>query len=257
MNRMERILKERLEQGKHSMALYFPLGDPALGSDMNAANLYFQNGATILEMGLPYEDPCLDGATVKASMARALEKVTLEDCFASVKEIRKAYPDGILQFMSYHGNVEKYGVERFAEICHECDVDAVLVPDANPEQLHELDEALKKYDICHMRFAFYNHTPEMLEDIKQNARGYVFQQAVNGATGPQKTVDPKVRDNLKALKDYGITTPCFAGFGIDKPEQAAEVISMGADGFIVGSATLNHVLAGDAAQYIQSLATVL
>ena len=257
MNRMERVFRQNMENGRHSLVLYFPLGDPALGTDLEGAALYYENGADVLEMGLPYEDPVLDGATVRASMERALSKVTLEDCFASVKQLRKAYPDNVLQFMTYFGNVAKYGVERFAEICHECDVDAVLAPDATPEQLHALDEALGEYNIFNLRFANYTHTREMLMDLKANAKGYIFQQAVNGATGPQKTVDPQVRVNVKAIKEFGITTPCFAGFGIDKPEQAAEVCEMGADGIIVGSATLSHLLAGDAADYIKSLSDVM
>ncbi len=257
MNRMEKTFTENLANGKHSLVLYFPLGDSAFDSDLNWARRYYENGVDVLEMGLPYEDPALDGATVRASMERALARVTLEDCFASVKEIRKAFPDKVLQFMTYYGNIEKYGVERFAEICHECDVDAILTPDASLEQHAQLDAVLGKYNIFNLRFSYYNITDEALADLKANAKGYIFQQAVDGGTGARETVDPKVAENIRYLKDAGIKTPVFAGFGLNRPDQVQEVCGMGADGVIVGSAVLTHILNGTGEAYIKSLSEVM
>lgn len=257
MNRMVRRFAENKAKGRGSLVLYFPIGDTALDSDVAWAKRYFDNGCDVLEIGLPYENPALDGPSVSNSMARALSKVTLEDVFHSIQDIRRACPENVLQIMTYYGNVAKYGAERFAEICHACDVDGILTPDATQAQLHELDEALGKYDICNLRFSYYTLTDEMIGDLKQNARGYVFQQAVNGATGPQETVDPQVGVNLKRLREAGVTTPLFAGFGINHPEQAAQVIAMGAEGVIVGSATINRILQGDGEAYIKSLSQVM
>lgn len=257
MNRMEKVFNENMAKGKGSLVLYFGLGDPAMGSDLEGARKYVANGATVLEMGLPYEDPAMDGATVRGSMERALEKVNLEDCFASVKEIRREFPDQVLQFMTYYGNIAKYGAKRFAEICHECDVDGVLTPDATREQHTELDAELGKYNIFNLRFSFYHITEEALADLKAHAKGYIFQQAVDGGTGARETVDPKVAVNVKVLKDAGIKTPVFVGFGLDKPEQLKKVRSMGADGVIVGSSTISHILKGNCEAYIRSLSEVL
>lgn len=257
MNRMEKTFNDNMAKGKHSLVLYFPLGDTMFDSDLNWARRYYENGVDVLEMGLPYEDPALDGPSVRSSMERALSHVNLEQCFESVKGIRRGFPDKVLQFMTYYGNISKYGAERFAEICHECDVDAVLTPDATFEQLSELDAALDKYNIFNLRFSYYNITTEALEDLKANAKGYIFQQAVDGGTGARETVDPKVYKNVKRIKEYGITTPAFVGFGINRPDQAAEVCSMDADGIIVGSAVINHILDGSGESYIKSLSEVM
>ncbi len=257
MNRMEYIFNENKKKGKHSLVLYFPLGDTILGNDVEWAGRYFKNGTDVLEMGLPYEEPALDGPSVKKSMERALKVVNLEKVFSMIKEIRKNYPDNILQIMTYFGNIKKFGVERFAEICHECDVDGVLSPDIPREQLLLLDKELSKFNIFNLRFVPYTLTDEIITDLKKNAKGYIFQQAVNGATGPQKTVDVQVKNNIQKIKAAGITTPVFAGFGINDAKQAAEVLSMGADGIIVGSATINHINAGKGEEYIKSLSEVM
>ncbi len=257
MNRMVRRFAENKRNRKGSLVLYFPIGDTEFDSDTAWAHRYFDNGADVLEIGLPYEEPALDGPSVANSMARALSHATLEDVFASIKSIRRECPDDVLQIMTYYGNIAKYGAARFAAICHDCDVDGVLTPDATQEQLVELDRELKPYDVCNLRFANYTLTDEMIEDLKQNATGYVFQQAVNGATGPQEAVDPQVGKNLRRLREAGVTTPLFAGFGINYPAQAAEVIRMGAEGVIVGSSTINHIIKGDGEAYIRGLSDAM
>lgn len=257
MNRMERIFKENKKKEKHSLVLYFPIGDTILGNDVEWAGRYFNNGVDVLEMGLPYENPALDGPSVRHSMERALKVVNLEKVFSSIKEIRKNFPNNILQIMTYFGNIEKYGIERFAEICHECDVDGVLSPDIPAEKLTILDKELSQFNIFNLRFAPYTLTDEIITDLKKSAKGYIFQQAVNGATGPQKTVDIQVKHNIQKIKTAGATTPVFAGFGINDAKQAAEVLSMGADGIIVGSATINHIMEGNGEEYIKSLSQAM
>lgn len=256
-NRMVHRFAKNKANGKGSLVLYFPVGDTILDNDVAWAKRYFSNGCDVLEIGLPYEAPVLDGTTVRQSMERALSHRTLDDIFASIKSIRQACPDNVLQIMTYYGNISKYGISRFAEICHDCDVDGVLTPDAPQEKMLELDRELGKYDICNLRFSYYTLTDELIADLKQNSRGYVFQQAVNGGTGPQETVDPQVGVNLSKLREAGITTPLFAGFGINYPEQAAQILSLGAEGVIVGSATISHIAKGDGEAYIKSLSDAM
>lgn len=257
MNRMDRIFKENKANGRGSLVLYFPIGDPILGDDVAWAGKYFENGCDVLEIGLPYEDPVLDGPTVAASMARALEVVDLEEVFHRIKKIREAYPDNILQIMTYYGNIEKYGIDTFAGKMLECGVDGVLAPNIPAEVMPQLDKALEKYEMYNIRFAPYTMTEEALADLKNNGKGYIFQQAVNGATGAQKEIDPAVKDKILFLKEEGIKTPVFAGFGVSGADHIRQHIERGADGCIVGSATISHIQAGDGEAYIKSLSDAL
>ncbi len=257
MNRMERIFGEMLKKDEKILVAYFPLCDPALEDQVAWAGKYFANGATVLEMGLPYEDPCLDGKTVRDSMDRALAHHSLDDAFETIRALRKAYPENILQVMTYYEIIDKMGVEAFAQRCADCGADAVLSPNVPAEKRQELDEALSKYDLIDLRFSPYHLTDAAEADLKAHAKGYIFQQAVDGATGPQKTVSPQAGINAARLKSLGITTPVLGGFGLSNAEQVAQMKSTGVDGVIVGSAIITAIQEGHGEAFIQSLREAL
>lgn len=252
-NRMETTFQAMAEKGERILVTYFPLCDPLIEDQVAWAGTYFENGATVLEMGLPYENPVLDGATVKRSMDRALEQHDVSDAFAVIAELRAAYPDNILQVMTYYEIIEAMGVQAFADACAKAGADAVLSPNTPAEAVPELDRALAEHGLINLRFSPYHLTPEAENDLVKHARGYIFQQAVDGATGAQPTVSPQIGVNVKRLKSLGITTPVIAGFGISNGEQVKEAVSMGADGCVVGSAILSAIEAGNGAEFIKSL----
>lgn len=253
MNRMDKVFKEIKERGEKILILYFPIQDSILNDDISWAKKYFDNGCTVLEIGLPNDNPILDGKTVADSMLRALKHSNLNKVFDSIKNIRKKYPDRILQIMVYYHVIEKMGFEEFSKKCYEADVDGVLSPNTPKDKIRLLDECLKKYNIYNLRFVPYNLSNDDLDDLEENSKGYIFQQAVNGTTGAQKTVSKQIEKNVRTIKNRGIETPVCAGFGISNAEQVKEAINMGADGVIVGSATISHIINGDGEEFIHSL----
>ncbi len=254
MNRMEKIFGEMKARGEKINVLYFPIGDPVLGDSVEYAKKYFANGCTVLEIGLPYEDPYMDGKTVADSMDRTIKDgVDILKAFDIIKKIREACPNNILQPFTYMENVMKLGIPEFAKKCHEVDADAVLIPVTTNEQRAQLDEELGKYGILNLRFKPFNMNEEDIEDCVKNARGYIFSQAVDGATGARETVEPHIADNVKILKEAGVKALVVPGFGISDARQAKEVLDMDADGFVIGSATLKHIENGDGEEFIRSV----
>ena len=249
---MRTVFKQMMEKGEKILVCYYPLCDPLLDNQVEWAGKYFEAGTTVLEMGLPYEDPCFDGKTVRDSMERALKEHNLDDAFETVRQIHEKYPDKVLEIMTYYENVAALGVEEFARRSKEVGADSVLAPNATFDQLKEMDEVFKKYDLINLRFAYYNITDEQLEDLK-TCDGFIFVQAVNGATGPQKIVDKHVGENVKLLKEAGIKIPCIGGFGISNPDQVYEMIQMGTDGCVIGSSVLSAIADGHGFEYIKSL----
>lgn len=257
MNRMLKIFEEMKNRNEKVTVLYFPIGDPIIGDSVEYAEKYFEAGCTVLEIGLPYEDPYMDGSTVADSMERARNNgVSLVESFDIIKKIRERCPNNILQPFTYMENVMKIGIPEFAKKCAECDADAVLIPVTTVEQREELDMELGKYGIINLRFKPYNMSNEDIEDSKKNAKGYIFSQAVNGATGARETVDPHVKENIVALKENKVNALVVPGFGISDANQAKQVLDMGADGFVVGSATIKHIQNGDGIEFIKSLHAV-
>lgn len=256
MNNMRKVFKEMMEKGEKILVCYFPLCDPLLDDRVKWAGKYFENGTTVLEMGLPYEDPSLDGKTVRDSMERALKEHDLEDAFVEIAKIHEKYPDNVLEIMTYYENVAKYGVEEFARKAKEAGADSVLAPNATIKQLQEMDRVFEKYDLINLRFAYYNLTDEQIEDLK-HADGFVFVQAVNGATGPQASVDKHVGENTRTLKEAGVKIPCIGGFGISNPDQVYEMKNMGTDGCVIGSSVLTSIADGNGETYIRSLREAL
>ena len=256
MNNMRAVFKQMIEKGEKILVCYYPLCDPLLEDQIEWAGKYFDAGTDVLEMGLPYENPCYDGKIVRESMERALVDHNLDDAFEVIKKIHDKYPNKVLEIMTYYENIEKLGVENFVKRSKEAGVDSVLSPNATIDQLKEMDEIFKKYDLINLRFAYYNITDEQLEDLKE-CDGFIFVQAVNGATGPQKTVDKHVGENVKLLKDAGIKIPCIGGFGISNPDQVYEMKQLGTDGCVIGSSVLSAIIKGNGYEYIKSLKEAL
>lgn len=257
MNKMVQILNEMKEAGEKILVAYFPLCDPALDDQIAWAGKYFDNGATVLEMGLPYENPCLDGKTVRDSMERALKEHTIDDAFDIISKLRKTYPDNILQVMTYFEIIDKMGIESFAKRCAECGADGVLTPNIPRSRVEELDKALDAYNLIQLRFAPFHLNDEVIEDLKEKARGYIFLQSVDGATGPQEKTSPQVGVNVDILKKSGVKTPVVAGFGISNPQHVREMKAMGADGVIVGSKIISEILDGNGEAFIGELRSAL
>lgn len=253
MNKMDKKLLNMKETGRKILITYFPLCDPAMGDPVCAAKNYIEGGADVLEMGLPFNNPVLDGKTVKDSMARALQDHNIDDAFQAIKRVREKFPDQILQVMTYFDIIERMGMTEFAERCYEAGADAVLTPNIPEDKILELDQVLNAKGLIQLRFSPYHLTDKAMEDLKKNARGYIFQQAVDGGTGKQSKVSPQAGENANVLRKIGITTPICGGFGISNGEQANDMKNMGLDGIICGSAVIDAILTNSLKQFIQSL----
>lgn len=245
MNRLDARFKSLKETNEKALVCYFPLGDPVAGNPLALATRYEAAGVDVLEMGLPWSDPTLDGPTIRASMARALAAgVTPWEYFRSVAAIREKFPDLALEVMTYPGWVDALGENGFARMCHEAGVDAVMVGGLAEEHRPVLEEALETHGIHLLRFAPFALTSETVEVLVQKARGYVFVQAKPGVTGVGSVVHPEVQTSLATLRSAGVKVPLVAGFGLGTPAQVRQVCEWGADGVVVGSAVVEHIIGG-------------
>jgi tryptophan synthase alpha chain len=211
------------------------LGDPTYNKSIKIIKNLINNGAGALELGFAFSDPIADGPVIQKANNRALENgITTSKSFEILKEIRN-YSNIPISLMLSYNLVFKYGTEKFYKKCYELKIDAVLCPDVPIEESNNLMIYSKKFNISQIFLVSPTTTINRLKKIKKLCKGYVYLVSLLGTTGEKNTVNQKLPKLIKMVKKE-VNLPIYVGFGISKPEHVKEVLNMGADGAICGSA---------------------
>lgn len=254
---MEQVLADKVRAGGKIFVGYFPLGDPLMGDQVARVGEFLAAGVDVLELGVPYRNPVLDGEVVSASMQRALERARSEEIMDGIAELRAAYPESCLQIMTYWEVVSEMGLEAFCAKAREVGADGVLAPNVPADARAAFDQMLDAYDLLQPLFVPIDSSDKELQSFALRGRGYLFLQAQEGATGAREGVAERVATNIYKLRQLGATAALCAGFGISKPQQVTTLMEMGADGVIVGSSIIQSVLDGSYRQYLSELRQAL
>jgi tryptophan synthase alpha chain len=251
MNRIENAFRN-----KPIFMPYFPVGYPDLDTSIDVIEALAQNGADLIEVGLSFSDPLADGPVIQHATQIALEKgITVKKSLAAVKELRKRGVDIPLILMGYFNPMLAYGLERFVRDAVEAGADGFIVPDLPMEESEEFTSALEKLggraDGGDVSPSYRDHplipmlaptsSPERMERIARNAKGFIYLVSVTGITGERKSLAEGLGDLISLVREHAKrSAPVCVGFGISTPEQAKEVGKM-ADGVIVGSACVKMI----------------
>ncbi len=233
---MSRV-KEAFASGK-AFIPFITAGDPSLEISEQLVLKMAENGADLIEIGIPFSDPVAEGEVIQKADARALEAGSTTDrIFSMVQRIREksSVP---LAFMTYVNPIFSYGSERFLQRCQEIGIDALIIPDLPFEEKEEVLPYSNKYGI-ELISLIAPTSQERVKLIASEAQGFVYCVSSMGVTGVRAEITTDVAEmvrQVKAVKDI----PCAIGFGISTPEQAAEMVKE-ADGVIVGSAIVKIV----------------
>ena len=230
-------------EGRAALVGYLPAGFPDVAGSVEAMRTMVDAGCDLIEVGLPYSDPVMDGPTIQAAAQRALEGgVRTSDVLRTVEAV--AATGAAVVVMSYWNPVEKYGVERFAADLAGAGGGGLITPDLVPDEAQEWIAAADAHDLDKIFLVAPSSTDERLAMTVRNCRGFVYATAVMGVTGARAAssdlAGPLVK-RTRALTDQ----PICVGLGVSNGDQAAEVAEF-ADGVIVGSAFVRRLLdAGD------------
>ncbi len=231
---------ERLRKGRSkALITYITAGDPDIDASKKLAAVMEQNGADIIELGVPFSDPLADGATIQRASQRALQRgVDLRTILQTAAEIRKAslLP---LVLMSYYNPVFRYGLRRFVEDAAGAGVDGLIVPDLPPEEAGELVEIAGPRDFDLIFLVAPTSPVQRIQLVDQCASGFIYCVSVTGVTGARREIQRGLSDFLKSVRLY-TDKPLAVGFGISTPEQAREASQL-SDGVIVGSAIVDII----------------
>ncbi len=212
---------------------FITCGDPSLEITEQLVYAMAENGADLIELGIPFSDPTAEGPVIQAANIRALAGgVTTDKIFDMVRRIRQK-TDIPMVFMTYANVVFSYGSERFLRTAAEIGMDGLILPDLPFEEKDEFAPLCKQYGLDLISLiAPTSH--ERIRMIAADASGFVYCVSSLGVTGVRSDISTDIGamiDLVKQTKDI----PCAVGFGISTPEQAKKMAAL-SDGAIVGSA---------------------
>jgi tryptophan synthase alpha chain len=230
-------------EGRAALVGYLPAGFPDVPGAVEALKVMVDSGCDVLEIGLPYSDPVMDGPTIQEAAQQALERGTrTADVLRTVEAVAGAGAPVLV--MTYWNPVERYGVERFAADLANAGGSGLITPDLVPDEAAEWIAAADAHDLDKVFLVAPSSTDARLKMTVEACRGFVYATAVMGVTGARESTSdlaaPLVR-RTRAFTDL----PVGVGLGVSNGAQAAEVAGY-ADGVIVGSAFVRRLLdAGD------------
>ncbi len=230
MSRISDVFKNK---GHKALIPYITAGYPGLEATLKAVPLLAENGADIVELGIPFSDPLADGATIQESSYRALlNGVTPRTCLEMARQVRKKTTVPLV-FMTYYNPVLSYGLEKFARDCSEAGMDGLIVPDLPPEEGVSLEKAAAGNGLDLIYLLAPTSTGERIRLVAEKSRGFIYLVSVAGVTGARNSLPSDVESFIVRVRRIA-RQPLCVGFGISSPEQAGQVASL-ADGVIVGS----------------------
>jgi tryptophan synthase alpha chain len=223
---------------KLGIIAYLTAGDPDLDTTRDIALAAIDNGADVIELGVPFSDPLADGPVIQRASERAVARGTrLTDVLALAKELRTARPKCGLIIFSYLNPVVRMGMEKFCAAAAEAGADGVLLTDMIVEEAGEYLESMRAHQLAPIFLAAPTSPDARLKAIAQSSQGFVYAISRVGITGTQQQIAGDAAELVARLRKFtqpsGI--PIAVGFGISTPEHVKAVATF-ADAAIIGSA---------------------
>lgn len=237
--RLAEVFATVRSQGRAALIGYLPAGFPTHQGSIDALLAMVDAGVDIVEVGLPYSDPLMDGPTIQAATEIALRNGnTTADSLRVVAAVARTGAPTLV--MTYWNLVERYGVERFAGDLADAGGAGMITPDLTPEEGGAWFEAAKAHDLDRVLLVAPSSTEERLRIVTAASSGFVYAASTMGVTGARTSLSGAA-EALVARTRVVTDLPIAVGLGVSSGEQAAAVASF-ADGVIVGSAFVRCLL---------------
>ncbi|MDE2409085.1 MAG: tryptophan synthase subunit alpha [Actinomycetales bacterium] len=229
------VLRENKDSGKGSLVGYFPAGYPSVEASIEAAVAMCENGVDVLELGVPYSDPVMDGPVIQAATLTALEQgFKLKQIFDVVRGVTERVDTPVL-VMTYWNPVLQYGVDRFAADLAAAGGAGLITPDLIPDEANLWLTASDAHNLDRVFLAAPTSTETRFETAAKLSRGFVYAVSTMGITGARAELDALAQKVVGGVRKADPAQLTCVGIGISTAEQVAEVNGY-ADGAIVGSA---------------------
>ena len=230
-------IKEAFAGGK-AFIPFITCGDPDLETTAKVVRAAVENGADLIELGIPFSDPTAEGPVIQGANLRALRGgITTDKIFAFVKELRRDVKVPMV-FMTYANVVFSYGAEKFISTCRDIGIDGLILPDLPFEEKEEFLPTCRQYGVD--LISLIAPTSEnRISMIAREAEGFIYIVSSLGVTGTRSEIKTDLASIVNVVRE-NTKVPCAIGFGISTPEQAKKMADI-SDGAIVGSAIVKLI----------------
>lgn len=258
-DRIREAFENAKSEGRIAIVPYVTVGFPELDSTTEIVRALVENGADVIELGVPFSDPLGDGPTIQASGHKALQNgVTPDKCIEVVREIRAAGIDVPLIFMGYYNTIINMGLNEYCNSVAEAGLDGIIAADLPAAEAGPLQDACDDAGLSLVPLIAITSTDHAIEHACKRAKGFVYCISVLGVTGARATMSTRVEGLATKVRQF-TELPIAIGFGISNAGHVAEVAKF-SDGAVVGSQVINTLADGDPAgaaervgAYIKSL----
>lgn len=252
---MSRI--EEAFQNHKAFIAFITVGDPDLETTEKVVHAAVENGADLIELGIPFSDPTAEGPVIMEADEVALKAGTTTDkVFELTKKLRKTITVPMV-YMTYANVVFSYGCGKFAQKAADAGIDGLILPDVPYEEKEEFTAVFDRYglDLISM---IAPTSEDRIAMIAKEAKGFIYMVSSLGVTGTRSEITTDISAMTDLVKK-NTEVPCAVGFGISTPEQAAKMAEL-SDGAIVGSAIIKIIAkygkeaAGPVGEYVKEMA---
>ncbi|MDG6995813.1 MAG: tryptophan synthase subunit alpha [Nitrososphaerota archaeon] len=237
MSRIAETFRRLKERNEAAFMPYVACGDPSAEFTVELANTLIQNGADLLEFGIPFSDPIADGPTIQNASVRALRAGMHPDiAFEVARKIRNQNAQIPIVVMTYYNLVMHGGVEKFVSKMKEIGLDGLIVPDLPIEESADLEKLVHEIGVDLVHLVSPRSSDARIKEITSRSSGFVYLVSVEGTTGAREKVENRALNLIKRVKEISREQiPLAMGFGISRPEHVKSIVGAGADGVIVAS----------------------
>ena len=225
-------IHQAFDKGK-AFIPFLTCGDPDTETTAAAVRAAAENGADLIELGIPFSDPTAEGPVIQGANLRALRGgITTDKVFALVRELRRDVTVPLV-FMTYANVIFSYGAERFLSACGEAGIDGLILPDLPYEEKGEFLAPCRKHGVDLISMIAPT-SADRIAMIAREAEGFLYVVSSLGVTGERREISTDLAAIIRTIRENA-EAPCAIGFGISTPDQARQMAAL-ADGVIVGSA---------------------
>jgi len=240
-NRYDKTFEKLKKNNQAAFVPFVTLCDPNYEQSLKIVRCLIENGADVLELGLPFSDPIADGPAIQKASIRALNSgSTTSKCFEITTQIRKEFPDIPIGLLVYSNLVVSGGIEEFYQQANQAGIDSVLIADVPVIESDPFIKAADKNNVCPIFIATPNADDSTLKQVAKRGKGYTYLLSRAGVTGTDVKVEMPLNNIISKLRKFS-APPSLLGFGISNEDQVKQAVASGVDGVISGSAVVKII----------------